>query len=170
MKTLQTNELNTLDTAQLLALIKRNRWKEASKEPVDKIVQTLSSRGLDKDTIRRISSLDTDPFDEALKHYLAFKWYSKRVFWCYFMFIGSILISYLLEPTPVLSTILILIFTTLIAFVVGSLVQQSRFYRVVGEYQSEGSPLVFFFLGMPLYFLMYFSYRQKMEAHLNKLV
>lgn len=170
MRALQTNALESMDTAQLMSLIKRTRWTEVSKDTLDSIVKVLSSRGLDKDVLRRISSLNTDPFDEALKYYKAFKWYSIRVFWCYFIFIGGILISYLFEPSPVISAVLILIFTTLIAFVVGSLVQQSRFYRAVGEYQREGSPLVFFFLGMPLYFLMYFSYRQKMEAHLDRLV
>jgi hypothetical protein len=67
------------------------------------------------------------------------------------------------------STLLILIFATLITFVIASLTQQSRFYQVAGEHTSSGSPLVFFFLGMPLYFLMFFSFKQKMEAHLDRL-
>lgn len=167
MRTLPLDSLQTMDNAELLSLLKKSRLSRISKEAVDEIVLILSGRGLDSDVLRRIRHLSADPFDEALEHYLGFKRYSKWVFACYLLFIGSILVSYLFEPSPMISLALVLVFCTLVALVMGSLVYQSRFYRAVGEYRSEGSPLVFFFLGMPLYFLMYFSYKQKMESRLQ---
>ena len=68
------------------------------------------------------------------------------------------------------SSFLLGIFAGLVGFVVGSLMYQSRFYRVFGKSYTDGSPLLFFFLGMPLYFLMYFRYKNQMEEHLNQLV
>jgi hypothetical protein len=159
-----------MDNAELLSLLKKSRLTRVPKEALDEIVKILSGRGLDQDVLRRIGHLSADPFDEALKHYEAFKRCSKWVFICYLVFIGSILVSFLLEPSPAMSVCLILIFCTLVTLVMGSLVQQSRFYRAIGSQQSGGSPLVFFFLGMPLYFLMFLSYRQKMEARLEELV
>ncbi|MDM9631037.1 hypothetical protein [Robiginitalea aurantiaca] len=170
MKTLQIATLDTLDNAQLLSLIKKHKWAGLSKEAMDKIVQILSGRGLDKDVLRRIGYLSADPFNEALKYYLAFKRYSKWVFVCYLVFIGSILTSYLFEPSPVISVGLILIFSSLLTLVMVALFKQSLFYRALGAYHSDGSPLAFFFLGMPLFFLMYFSYKQKMETRLEELV
>ncbi len=170
MKALQTASLHSLDNAELLDLLKNISGSEASQGVLEEILKILTNRGVDSDSIQRFRHMDTDPFDEAQKHYLAFKRSSRRVFLCYLTFVSAIIISIVIDPHWIVSTALLLIFGTLISFIIDALVQQTRFYKVVGGARTYRSPLVFFFLGMPLYFLMFLSFQQKMEAQLNKLV
>ena len=169
MKSLQTVSLHTLGNEELLDLLKNNSWSEASQDIKAKILQILSSRGIDHKSNPGNRDSDTDAFDKAQKHYMAFKRSSRRVFFCYLTFIVAIILSFFLESHWIVSTGLLLIFGTLISFIIDALVQQTRFYKVVGGARSYRSPLVFFFLGMPLYFLMFLSFDQKMQARLGDL-
>ena len=169
MKPTPHTSLYALDNAQLLNLVRRYKYFGFSEETRDKARRILEKRGLDEDILRRIGYLNEDPFDEALKYYLNFKRLSKVAFLTYGVFILFIIASYFLEPNWMVSSFLLGIFAGLVGFVVLSLVSQLRFYRVLGKSYSDGSPLVFFFLGMPLYFLMYFRFKSRMEEHLNRL-
>jgi hypothetical protein len=162
--------LYALDNAQLLNLVRRYRYFGFSEEIRDKARRILEKRGLDEDILRRIGYLNEDPFDEALKYYLSFKRFSKIAFFTYGVFVLFIIASYLIEPNWMVSSFLLGLFGGLVGLVVLSLVHQSRFYRALGKSFTDGSPLVFFFLGLPLYFLMYFRYKSRMEEHLNRLV
>ena len=82
MKSLQTASLHTLDNAELLDLIKNNSGAGVAQGVQDSILQILTNRGVDKDTIQRFRPADSNPFDKAQKHYLAFKRSSRRVFFC----------------------------------------------------------------------------------------
>ena len=169
MKSPQTVSLHTLGNEELLDLLKNNSWSEASQDIKAKILQILSSRGIDHKSNPRKRESGTDAFDKAKKHYMAFKRSSRRVFLCYLSFIVAITFSFFFETHWMVSTALLLIFGTLISFIIDALVQQTRFYKVVGGARSYRSPLVFFFLGMPLYFLMFLSIDQKMRARLGDL-
>ena len=159
-----------LDNAQLLSLVKRHRWFGLSEEMRDKARKVLDQRGLDEGILRRLGYLHTDPFDKALQHYMRFKRLSRIAFLSYGVFLAFIVMSYFVEPNWMISSFLLGLFAILIGFICSSLLEQLRFYRALGERYADGSPLTFFFLGMPLYFLMYFRFRQQMEAHLERLV
>ena len=169
MKPSQHTSLYALDNAQLLNLVRRYQYFGFSEETRDKARRILEKRGLDEDILRRIGYLSEDPFDEALKYYLAFKRHSKVAFLTYGVFIVFVIASYYVEPNWMVSSFLLGVFAGLVGFVVLSLMQQLRFYRVLGKSFADGSPLVFFFLGMPLYFLMYFRFKSRMEEHLDRL-
>ena len=170
MKPPQHTSLYALDNSQLLNLVRRYQFFGFSEETRDKARNILKKRGLDEDILRRLGYLNQDPFDEALKNYLSFKRFSRIAFLIYGIFILVILASYAVEPNWMVSSLLLGIFAGLIGFVVASLFYQVRFYSVLGKSYTDGSPLLFFFLGMPLYFLMYFRYKTRMEEHLNKLI
>ena len=169
MKPPAHTSLYALDNAQLLNLVRRYQFFGYSEEMRDKARNILKKRGLDEDILRRLGYLNKDPFDKALKYYLSFKRLSRIAFLIYGVFIIFILASYLVEPNWMISSFLLGTFAGLVGFVVGSLIHQSRFYRALGKSYTDGSPLLFFFLGMPLYFLMYFRYKTRMEEHLNQL-
>jgi len=169
MKPPPHTSLYALDNAQLLNLVRRYRYFGFSEETRDKARRILEKRGLDEDILRRIGYLKEDPFDEALKCYLSFKRLSRIAFLTYGVFMLFIIASYFVEPNWMVSSFLLGLFSGLVGFVVLSLVHQLRFYRVLGKSFTDGSPLVFFFLGMPLYFLMYFRFKSRMEEHLNRL-
>ena len=170
MKPPPHTSLYALDNAQLLNLVRRYQYFGFSEETRDKARRILEKRGLDEDILRRIGYLNEDPFDHALKYYLSFKRLSKVAFLTYGVFVLFIIASYFVEPNWMISSFLLGTFTGLVGFVVLSLISQFRFYRVLGKSFTDGSPLVFFFLGMPLYFLMYFRFKARMEEHLNRLV
>ena len=163
------SSLYTLDNAQLLNLVRRYRWFGLSDAMRDKARGILEQRGLDEGILRRLGYLNPDPFDKALEHYLDFKRHSRTAFLSYGVFIAFIIASYFVEPNWMVSCFLLGLFGVLAGFVTVSLVAQLRFYRDLGHTYAEGSPVIFFFLGMPLYFLMYFRFRQQMEAHLQRL-
>ncbi|MEJ2583642.1 MAG: hypothetical protein P8Z38_00920 [Robiginitalea sp.] len=169
MKPPQHTSLYALDNAQLINLVRRHRFFGFSVETRDKARRILEKRGLDEDILRRIGYLKEDRFDEALKYYLSFKRLSRIAFLLYGVFLLFIITSYFVEPNWIVSSLLLGIFTGLVGVVVLSLINQLRFYRVLGKSFTDGSPLVFFFLGMPLYFLMYFRFKARMEEHLNRL-
>lgn len=169
MKSLQTVSLHTLGSEELLDLLKNTSWSEASQDIKAKILQILSSRGIDHNSNPGNRDSETDAFDKAQNHYMAFKRSSRRVFFCYLTFIGAVTFSLFLETHWTVSTGLLFIFGTLISFISDALVQQTRFYKVVGGGRSRKRPLVFFFLGMPLYFLMFLNFDQKMRARLGDL-
>lgn len=166
----QLSSLYALDNVQLLKVVRKYQILGYSEELRDKARQILEKRGLDEDILRRLGYLREDPFDEALKYYLAFIRLSRVAFLIYGVLILFIAASYFIEPNWMVSSFLIGVFAGLVAFVVLSLLNQSRFYRVLGKSHSDGSPLVFFFMGMPLYFLMYFRFKSRMQEHLNRLV
>lgn len=169
MKSLQTVALQTLGNEELLDMLQNNSWSGASEDLKAKILQILSSRGIDHESNPHNRDSGANPFHKAQKHYLAFKRSSRRVFFCYLTFVTAIIISFFFDPHWTLYTALLLIFGTLISLIINALIQQSRFYKVVGGARSYRSPLVFFFLGMPLYFLMFLSFNQKMQARLEDL-
>lgn len=169
MKPPAHTSLYALDNAQLLNLVRRYEFFGYSEETRDKARRILQKRGLDEDILRRLGYLNQDPFDEALKYYLTFKRLSRIAFLMYGVFLLFILASYAVEPHWMISSFLLGIFAGLVGFVIGSLINQLRFYRVLGKSYTDGSPLLFFFLGMPLYFLMYFRFKTQMEEHLNRL-
>ncbi len=169
MKPPQHTSLYALDNAQLLNLVRRYQIFGHSEETRDKAKRILAQRGLDEDILRKLGYLREDPFDEALKHYLSFKQFSRIAFLIYGVFILFIIASFFVEPNWMVSSFLMGVFGSLIAFVVLSLLNQSRFYRALGQTYSDGSPLLFFFLGMPLYFLMYVRFKTRMEEHLSRL-
>lgn len=169
MKSLQTVSLHTLRNEELLDLLKNNSWSEASQDIRAKILQILTSRGIIHESNPCNSNSGADQFNNAQIHYLAFKRSSRRVFFCYLTFVSAVIISFFFDPHWLVSTGLLLIFGTLISLIIDTLRQQTRFYKVVGGARSYRSPLVFFFLGMPLYFLMFLSFDQKMQARLEDL-
>ena len=166
----EDTSLYALDNAQLLKLVKKHQWLGISEEVREKARHILHKRGLDEDILRRLGYLNTDPFEKALAYYLAFKQQSRLAFLSYGVFILFIIASYFVDPNWMVSSFLLGLFGLLAAFVTTSMMNQFRFYRLLGKTHSEGSPMMFFFLGMPLYFLMYFRFKQQMEAHLDKLV
>jgi hypothetical protein len=170
MKPPEDTSLYALDNAQLLKLVKKHKWLGITEEVREKAKRILTQRGLDENILRRLGYLGNDPFNEALQYYLAFKRHSRMAFLSYAVFIAFIIASYLVEPNWMISAFLLGLFGLLAGFVTVSMMNQFRFYRLLGKTHSEGSPLVFFFLGMPLYFLMYFRFKQQMEAHLDRLV
>lgn len=161
--------LYSLDNAQLLDIVRKYKLYDYPEAVRDKAERILEKRGLDQGILKRLGYLREDAFEEALKHYLGFKRHSKTAFLIYGVFVAFILLSYLLEPSWMLSLFLLAIFAGLIGFVVLSLTSQTGFYRVLGRTYADGNPLVFFFLGLPLYFLMYFHFKKKMEEQLQQL-
>jgi hypothetical protein len=170
MKAPESSNLYALDNAQLLNLVRRQRWYGLSQEMTDKARGILEQRGLDEGILRRLGYLKKDPFDLALRHYLGFKKHSRIAFLSYGVFIAFVAASFFLEPNWMISCFLLGLFAVLLGFVISSLREQLRFYQALGQPYADGSPLIFFFLGMPLYFLMYYRFRQQMEAHLERLV
>lgn len=170
MKAPESSNFYALDNAQLLKLVRRHRWYGLSEELRDKARDILEQRGLDEGILRRLGYLQKDPFDLALRHYLGFKQQSRIAFLTYGLFIAFVAASFLMEPNWMISCFLLGMFCILLGFVISSLREQLRFYRALDKPYADGSPLIFFFLGMPLYFLMYYRFRQQMEAQLERLV
>ncbi|MCO5725275.1 hypothetical protein [Robiginitalea marina] len=161
--------LHALDNAQLLELVRKYQILGYSEQVRDRARDILEKRGLDQQILRRLGYLRQGSFETALKHYLRFRKHSKYAFGAYGVLVLLILTSYTLEPNWVISSLLLGIFAGLLGFIFLSLLSQSHFYRCLDRSHSEGNPMVFLFLGMPLYFLMYAHYRNQMEKHLQQL-
>jgi hypothetical protein len=161
--------LHALDNAQLLEVVRKYQILGFSEQARDKARDILEKRGLDEHILRRLGYLRQGSFEDALQHYLRFRKHSRHAFVAYGLFVLAIFASYTLEPHWAISSLLLGTFAGLLGFVFLSLVSQAHFYRCLDRSHTEGNPMVFLFLGMPLYFLMYAHYRNQMEKHLQQL-
>lgn len=164
----ETN-LHALDNAQLLELVRKYQIMGYSRQVRDQAGDILEKRGLDQQILRRLGYLRQGSFETALGHYLRFRKHSRYAFAAYGLFILVTVTAHVLEPHWVISSVLLGSFAGLLGFVFLSLLSQSHFYRCLDRSNAEGNPMVFLFLGMPLYFLMYAHFRNQMEKHLQQL-
>src|SRR5690606_19924756 len=132
----------------------------------------LEDRGVRIEELKMTGNFVNITYDIADEQHKSFIKNSKITFGLY---ISIILITILpsvlsinLETLGFSATILKLsAYICYVIFLVKSFLNQSKFYRSIGEeYEAEGA-LFYLFLGMPFYLFMYFYFRNEMKEKMT---
>ncbi|WP_445384306.1 hypothetical protein ACT6NV_09970 [Robiginitalea sp. IMCC44478] len=160
------DHLNTLDNPQLMEIVKNYRLHGYPESMRSRALQILELRGMDQTLLRRLGYLNNRQYEAALKPYLLFRRNSKIGFGIYLFFLFLMGLSFLTEPNLLISILLLSSFLGFVSFLLLSFESQDRFFNNIGKTGGSGSALVFFFMGMPLYFLMYYHFKNIMRQEL----
>lgn len=147
MRTPETLE-KPLETTQLLKIIDR---MDESGDPVGGVHLWPNKSQLK----RAVDSLQ------------GFRRTTRWAFWVYLGFLAMLLASFLSEPNGFSASMTLLGFLGFLGLLLLSFFNHSDFYHAVGRFRGGESPLVIFFLGMPLYYLFYLHLERHMRTELT---
>ena len=162
------DKLETLDNDKLIDIVKNYKQYGLEEEVRNKAIQILDERGIDEEQLSLSGNLVNQNYEEAERLYLAFLKSSKTAFTFYLVFLFSPLIvvyfkEFLQEYSTYVALFNIASLLAYIVFLIRSFFHQNQFYRMVGKQHESGGALLYFLLGMPLYFFMYFYFVSRMK-------
>lgn len=168
------DRLKNLDSDKLIDVVKNYRQYGYEEDLRTEAITILEERGISKEQLQLTGNFENKKYDKAEDLYNSFTNNSKITLVLY----GTMLLTNILSPM-ILSVnesigflILILGIGSLIfflVFVIRSFINQSQFYKTIGEeYGTEGA-LIYLFLGMPLYLFMYFYFLNQMKQKMKEI-
>jgi hypothetical protein len=170
----QIEKLQRLDNSKLLDVVKNYRQYGYDEDLRMAALKLLEERGIPQSELEITGRLENRTYDDAEYLFNSFKQNSKRAFTCYVIFILMIVLppiatkgaagGYLLITLAIVALLIAYIF-----FLIRAFINQNDFYKELGqEYGSEGA-IVYLLLGLPLYFIMYFVFRNQMKEKLAEI-
>ncbi|MGZ2369238.1 hypothetical protein ACXR6G_05600 [Ancylomarina sp. YFZ004] len=168
------DRLKNLDSDKLIDVVKNYRQYDYEENLRTEAIIILEERGISKEQLLLTGNFENNKYENAEDLYNSFTKNSKITL----AFYGIIFLTNLLSPMilkvneSVGFLILILGVGSLIFFLVffiKSFMNQNQFYISIGqEFGTEGA-LLYLFLGMPLYFLMYFYFQNQMKQKMKEI-
>jgi len=168
------DRLKDLDSDKLIDVVKNYRQYDYEEDLRTEAILILEERGISKEQLQLTGNFKNKKYENAEDLYHSFTMNSKITL----VFYGIILLTNLLSPMILKVNeslgflILMLGVGSLIFFLVffiKSFMNQNQFYKSIGqEYGTEGA-LLYLFLGLPLYFLMYFYFLNQMKQKMKEI-
>ncbi|SFR53620.1 hypothetical protein SAMN04490243_2726 [Robiginitalea myxolifaciens] len=107
---------------------------------------------------------------EAFAHFLRFRRLGRAAIGSYLGFIVLLLISFGFGNPAMANFGVIVLFLTFLSLLVYATLMQSDFYGALGMGKTGGNPLRIFFMGMPLYILIFLGEEKQMLRELHSRV
>lgn len=160
------SQLKRLDNARLIKVVKNYRqygYDDAFREMA---LDILAERGITREQLILTGNFSNAPYEYGSLMHRAFRINSRTALVLYLL----LLLTYLLDPlysgNAALSLGLHLLQPAaaifFFFFLVKAFLNQCECYKALGrDYGTEGA-LLYFFLGIPLYIIMYFYFRRQM--------
>jgi hypothetical protein len=168
------DRLKRLDTDKLIEVVKNYQQYGYDDIMRSEAISILAERGISKEQLEQTGNFVNQAYDYELNVYHAFRRNSTIAFIAYLLILATtLLFSFLLiksiAPGPVHPALKITAIVVYIIFLLKSFINQSQFYRAIGEDYGKTGVLVYLLLGMPLYIFMYFFFRDQMKEKLKEL-
>ena len=109
-----------------------------------------------------------DSMLEAFTHLLRFRRLGRAAIGAYFGFVILLIFSLVAENHIMSNLGVILLFLTFLFLLVYATLTQSGFYGALGTGTMAGNPLRVFFMGMPLYILIFLGEEKQMLRELTR--
>lgn len=162
------------DTDKLKDIVKNYRQYDYDESYRNASLKILDERGISISNLKLKGELDNVDFDMAEKHYKDFDEYSVLTITLAFLSIlVNLIVKIISKELSVETEIMLIIFNVLsnlgyLVFYILSFISHSRFYRLM-KHMTEKPNYIFFYLGLPLYILIYFYYRNVIKEDMNKI-
>ena len=166
--------LKKLETEKLIDVVRNYRQYGFEEEFRTEALSILEKRGISQNYLKATGTLENINYDIAEDLFNSFRKSSRRAF----ILFGLLILSNLLLPIIlaysesigvvflVLSGLALLFY---FVYLIKSFINQNQFYKLTGQnYGTEGL-MVYLFLGMPLYIVMYFYFRNQMNHKMNEI-
>ena len=165
-------KLKSFDNDKLIDIVKNYRQYGYSNEIRNIAIETLESRGLDKDVLKLSDNLNNKSYDDAESYFQLFESSSKKAFISYVLILLIRAIFPIMKNSSesiqlilVISFWLILILY--IIFLIKSFTNQSKYYTTINKKDSQLNAGLYFTVGAAFYFVMYFVFRKQMKEDIN---
>ena len=169
-----TTRLQNLSDEKLIDVVKNYRQYGYDDNMRTSALSLLENRGITKEQLELTGNYENKTYDYAGRVYNAYNQNSKIAFVLYvIILINNILIPVLSQNSDSLSSVIVIVnFLILIGyfvFLIKSFLNQNQFYKAINQdYGTEGG-LIYFFLGIPFYFLMFFYFRNQMKEKMKEI-
>ncbi len=167
-------KLSKLDNDKLFDVVKNYRQYGYDDSLRETAIYILIKRGISKEQIQFSGSFENKTYDFANEIYASFLKNSKNAFIMYWVVLISKMVINLLPNESVglawtLFFVILLSFILYFIFLILSFINQNKFYKAIGQEQETEGALLYLFLGLPLYFIMYFYFRNQMKEKINEI-
>ena len=157
-------KLNSLENKQLIDVVKNFKqygYDEATRHTAIKL---LEERSITIDDLKMTGNFENKRFDDAEVCYRAFFKNSRiaLIFYCLIFILNMVPIPF--EPSIGQSLLLISTLVALVlyfAFLIKSFTEHNRLYKLIGNNYKTSSTTVYYLLGAPVYFIVYFIFKKQ---------
>lgn len=164
-------KLKSFDNLKLIDIVKNYKQYGYDDSLREIALNILKERGVSEEQLKISGNFENEDFNKAEELYKDFRKNSKTAFISYMLIFLFQLLGNLLHTESAALTLLMYVLSwgTLIVyfiFLVKSFLSESNFYKTIGKEQGLSTALIYIFIGMPLYFLMYFYFNKQMKEEI----
>ena len=169
-----TFKLESFENEKLIDIVKNYKQYGYDNDLRSIALGVLEKRGITKEQLKLSGNFENHSYETAIGIHKSFNRNSKIAFILYGIFLlTNIFVSAFLYKSEKFTTlILILNWTAILLYLVflgKSFFNQNEFYKEVGKKNDSTNILIYIFLGLPLYFLTFFYFRNQMKEELKKI-
>lgn len=162
----------TFSDARLIEIVKNARQFGYDDNIRSIAIEVLKERDISEEDLQLTGNLTNYKFDTAQDFYRSYNSSSTITFLTYLVlvFMKAITAFHLFgmdQPGTGYSIIYWIIFALYLITLIKSFLDHINFYKSVGKELGTGDQIIFFIIGMPLYFFMYFFYKSRMKEELQ---
>jgi hypothetical protein len=168
----KNERLKSFDNSKLMDIVKNYRQYGYDDNLRNTAIDILKSRGISEDDLKLTGNFENQQYNSARD--IAGSYFKNSHLT--FLFYGIILVAKIFTPLVARSseflgwTFLIVNILSLflfLIFLIKSFINHNDFYKAIGKELGTGDQLIYFIVGMPLYFFMYFYYRRQIKEELK---
>ncbi len=166
--------LNNHDNDKLIDIIKNYHQYDYTESYKNSSIKILNSRGITEEELRMSGNLTNQQYEDANREMMFYNENSRISLITYFTYLISTILGLVLKNNgfEVLGIILIIIaaiiFITCFVYMFRSFINLSNFYKHVSN-NTKINIFVLYIIGLPLYFLIYFYYKNKLNEDIKQI-
>ncbi len=166
------SHLLSYSNKKLIDIVKNYRQYDFDESYKNTSLLLLKQKGITKEELRFGGNLVNDNYENALRYKNDYSFNSVLTFKLYFISLFADIVGAVLNNNgfPAIALILIIIgsLATLsyLIYLFKSIMNLSNFYKLTTD-KNKINPLVLLVIGIPLYFLIYFNYRDKLKEDIK---
>ena len=166
--------LKKLDTDKLIDVVKNYRQYGYEENLRNSAISLLEERGITKEQLELTGNFVNRTYDFAGELYKSFSQNSKIAFILYgIVVLSNILFPLLLTNSETLGLVAVIFkivaYILYFVFLIKSFLNQSQFYKAVGQDYGREGGLLYLFLGMPFYIFMFYYFRNQMKEKMTEI-
>ncbi|MGY5353589.1 hypothetical protein [Wenyingzhuangia sp. IMCC45467] len=159
-------KLEKFSDEKLIDIVKNYIQYGYSENLRNETIEILQKRGITKEMLSLQGNLNNLKYNDSESLYNEFLKFSKITFITY---LAILFLNIFNSIIPFTSVLILLCLILYFVFLIKSFISQEKFYKSIQKERNNIEPFIYFFLGMPLYFLMYFYYRNLMKSELKNI-